>query len=316
MQWKQLYQRIEYPLELLTKWVSYIGTIAILVGVVSQFFAWGSGGPFAYIRDNLQTIWLSVATIAIITLWIWTSRLNRRFVSRFSDNFSEDLKRNWDFEGPWRIVDQNTLLVTGSDAGGLTKVGASWENYTLSFEARITNHCLGVIVRAQDLNNYYMFQINKDKIRPHRRIAVPVIEEETSKTQSKLIFRSHEMSIKDKTTTEIIAGDVKSDPKTKKEAASESLKEQGNQSLQELPNLVNFAVAWQIIDPPVPVNPNLDGWFKVRIVVRGEAVSIYLNDELQLQQESFLKLPTGKIGFRNSGKESALVKNVQVRVQP
>ena len=126
------------------------------------------------------------------------------------------------------------------------------------------------------------------------------------------------MSIKDNTTTEIITGDVKSSPKTKKEAASESLKEQGNQSLQELPSLhlVNFAVAWQIIDPPAPVNPNLDGWFKVRIVVRGEAVSIYLNDELQLQQESFLKLPTGKIGFRNSGKESALVKNVQVRVQP
>jgi hypothetical protein len=55
--------------------------------------------------------------------------MNRRFLGGFHDQF-ENLDK-WDFIGPWRIVDKGTLLVTGSDEGGITKVGSHWENYTL-----------------------------------------------------------------------------------------------------------------------------------------------------------------------------------------
>jgi len=275
MDWRQVYRKIERPLEFIAKWVGYISALTLAIGFISRFFAWGNSGPFLYLKSNLQTIWLVAATLFIITLWIWVSRLNYRFASRFTDNFSGDLQANWDYEGPWRIAEKNTLLVTGSDAGGLAKVGATWENYTFTFDARITNTCLGVIVRAQDLNNYYMFQINTDAISPHRRVAIPLIEDEPKQAEQ----------------------------------------EQSPDAVPQ-PRFVKFRIGWQIFQPPTPITPPLDKWFKARIVVRGESISVYIDDELRYQQDSFLKIPMGKVGFRNYGAESALVRNVQVIVQP
>lgn len=275
MDWKNLYQKIEVRLEFTSKWIGYISAIILATGFISQFFAWGNQGLFAYLTGNLQSVWFFTFTIIAFTLWLWVSRLNSRFTSRFRDNFSENLNINWDFIGPWRVAEKNTLLVTGSDAGGLTKVGATWENYTFSFDARITDKCLGVIVRAQDLDNYYMFQINPDKIRPHRRVATPVIEDDT--TQSK-----------------------------QKQSVDESSQAR----------FIKFKVAWQVFDSQIPINPPLTDWFRTKIIVRGESVQIYIDNELRFQQESFLKIPMGKVGFRNTIRESALVRNVQVMMQP
>ncbi len=182
----------------------------------------------------------------------------------FQDNFKNDPRQNWDFTGDWRSPERGTLLVTNSDAGGLSKVGALWENYTLSFKAKIIDSCVGVIVRGQDLNNYYMFQINKDKIRPHRRAAVPSFGEIT-----------YDGSL----------------------------------------NRINFSVGWQIFDPPIPLQHQLEGWFSVSVKVRGESVSICINDELVFTKESFLQIPTGKVGFRNWDHEQALVRDVKVLLQ-
>jgi hypothetical protein len=264
--------KVERPLEFVSRLASYIGAVILFIGWVSEFFNWARG-PVTHLRDNLQWVWLSIATVSIIALWIWTSRLNRHFVTRFRDNFGENLRTRWDFEGGWRIAEKGTLLVTGSDAGGLTKVGATWENYTFTFEARIKDKCLGVIVRGQDLNNYYMFQIHPDKIRPHRRVAIPLIVKDGG-----VVFAKEE--------------------------------DQDSDQIQ----IVNFIAAWQIFEPPTNISPPLDGWFKVELVVEGESIRIYLDDELQYQQDSFLKIPTGKVGFRNYGNESALVRNVRVVV--
>lgn len=271
---RQLYQRLEQPLEAIGKWISYIGSITVIVGWVSQFFSWGNSGFFTFLRDNLINIWLCVITISIFTIWIWLSRLNGRFLTRFKDNFSGDLRSNWDFEGPWRMAEPNTLLVTGSDEGGLTKVGAIWENYTFTFDARITNQCIGVIIRAQDLNNYYMLQINRDQIRPHRRVSIPIIEE-----------------------------------------AAASLHDKEDKNIVKI-NTIKFGVGWQVFDPPTPLKPEVDGWFKVKVIVQGESVKLYINDDLFFQQDSFLKIPTGKVGFRNSGTEAALIRNVRVIIDP
>ncbi len=66
--------------------------------------------------------------------------------------------------------------MTGSDAGGITKVGRFWENYDLLFKAHILYNCIGVIIRAESLSSYYMFQIHKDCIIPHRRSLIRVKE--------------------------------------------------------------------------------------------------------------------------------------------
>jgi len=269
---RKIFRFSEEYITVVLKWVSTGSGIAVLFGWISSFFEWGNRGPFRYLKENLQVIWYGAITTAVLLLVFWTSLLRRRFKSVFRDNFKGNLQSNWDFKGNWRNPEIGTLLVTGPDgSGGITKVGAHWENYTFSFKARIVKDSLGVIVRAQDLDNYFMFQIRSDKIRPHRRVAVPMVpvptqqqpEEETPQMQS-----------------------------------------------------VQFNVGWQIFDPGTPLNRTLDAWFNCRITVRGESICIRIDDEIVLQSEFFLKIPTGKVGFRNCGAEEALVKNVKVVLEP
>jgi hypothetical protein len=241
------------------KWISWATGIATAFGFVLKFFEWGNKGPFLYLKNNFQSIWMWAITAVAL--------LRRRFKGGFKDNFRGRIQTNWDFKGNWRIAEKKTLLVTGPDgSGGITKVGAQWENYTFMFKARIIRDCLGVIVRAQDLDNYFMFQIRTDKVSPHRRVAVPMAPVPVKQDQA---------------------------------------------TVGETPQIqpIQFSVGWQIFDPPTPLNRTLTAWFNCKITVRGESVCIRIDDEIVLQSESFLKIPTGKVGFRNSGAEEALVRN-------
>jgi hypothetical protein len=201
--------------------------------------------------------------------------MNRRFLGGFHDQF-ENLDK-WDFIGPWRIVDKGTLLVTGSDEGGITKVGSHWENYTFYFSARIISKCIGFIVRAQDLNNYYMFQIRPDKIRPHFRMTVPMVLEEQIANVEEGAVRIH------------------------------------------LP--VNYIIKWlhdgTTSSPEYhasPISQKLETWFDVKAEVFGQSVKIWINNELVFQQPALLRIPTGKVGFRNSISEEAYVKDAKVEI--
>ena len=62
----------------------------------------------------------------------------------------------------------------------------------------------------------------------------------------------------------------------------------------------------------MPICPNLNDWFAVKIEVKGQDVKIHINDQLAFSQSDFIQIPTGKIGFRNCGVEQALVKEVKV----
>ena len=268
---KKLFRSAEEYIATGLKWISWITATAAAFGFVLSFFKWGNKGPFLYLKDNLQSIWMWAITAVSLLLVIWTTLLRRRFKGGFRDKFKNNLQANWDFQGIWRIPEKGTLLVTGpDDGGGITKVGAHWENYTLTFKARIIRDCLGVIIRAQDLNNYFMFQVRTDKIRPHRRVAVPMAPVQIQQTTG------------------------------------------ATPQIQP----IQFSVGWQIFDPPTPLNRTLDTWFSFKITARGESVCIRIDDEIVLQAESFLKIPTGKIGFRNAGSEEALVKNVKVVLEP
>ena len=260
----------------ITFWIGIVASIVLAVGFISSLFAWGSSGPFQIFRDYHLYIWLGAISAFIIAILISIRRLNNRFTSRFSEDFRSALNVNWDYVGGWRIAEPGTLIVTESDAGGITKAGATWENYTFSFKARIVNQCLGVIIRAQDLNNYYMLQINRDKIRPHRRVAVPaIVNRETV---------------------------------------------DGNDNAQSLRE-VKYLVGWQTEEhntefKPVPIYPKLEEQFEVIVEVRGESIKLKINNTLVYQRDSFLKIATGKVGFRNYGNEEAHVQDVRVRAHP
>ena len=155
--------------------VAFVAAAIFIVNLITPWLGWTLHG----ISSNLELLWLLLVTVSIVILWVRVSRLRERLSTGFVDDFRGDLGQKWDFVGPWEIIHRE-LVVTGSDQGGLTRAGALWENYTLTFEAKIMNGCLGVIVRAQDLDNYYMLQVNTDRIRPHRRVAVPAIVAGTS----------------------------------------------------------------------------------------------------------------------------------------
>jgi hypothetical protein len=261
------------------KLASALSGLGALTGWIFKILEWGHSGPFPWMKENVGFLWGAAVTSILLLLFFWTWRLHRQFISRFKDNFKGNLRDKWDYQGPWLITEENTLLVTGSDAGGITKVGAQWENYTFEFEAKIVNTCLGVVVRAQDLNNYYMFQINREqnRIRPHRRAAVPCIPPQQASPQPEA--------------------------------------QQPNQPPPMQP--ISIYIGWDKNFEPIPISPEaLTGWFKVRLKVHGESVKFYVNDELTFEKDSILKIATGKVGFRNSGAESAFVRKVKVTIQP
>lgn len=277
MDTKKLVQAVKRIGNAVSSWLAWPPAIIVGVGYVSKFFKWGIKGPFPFLRENILYFWLLAIVAILAVLWIRISRIHGRFLSGFKDDFRGDLNDNWDFRGKWRITEKGTLLVTQSGDGGLSKLGTYWENYTFTFKAFIQNICLGAIVRAHGLDNYYMLQITKKRIRPHQRIAVPVFEKE-SQSRPEIEYIS-----------------------------------EGVLELQPL----KHALGWYVFDGiAVDLNRPLEDWFDVRITVRGQSIFLYINDELVFQQDSFLMIPTGKVGFRNSGAESALVRNVRVTLHP
>lgn len=267
------FAKLEALFERFFKWIGFAtGAIALIGGAVSAVNRWYDLRFLSFLHNHARDFWLFSISALVLSLWIWTWSLNRRFTQGFTDNFKGNLDSNWDNVKPWRITDDGHLLVTGSDAGGLTKVGTHWENYTLEFECKILKECLGVVVRAMNLGNYYMFQIRRDCLRPHRRVTVPIVMDEKLKTEDQ-------------------------------EASQIALPG----------NLVSYALGWEIPDERrIKFEESISGWFGVRVTVRGESVSIWIKGHEVFHADSFVKIPAGKIGFRNTEYEEALVKNVRV----
>lgn len=60
--------------------------------------------------------------------------------------------------------------ITKSETGYIYTKCLTWSDYKYSFNFKIINTCVGAIVRAVNLSNYIMLQINANGIRPHIRI--------------------------------------------------------------------------------------------------------------------------------------------------
>jgi hypothetical protein len=245
--------------------VGLIGQLTLLFGFLSSILAWGNKWFSSFIINHYLIIWLSSLTLFIIAGIYWIVLINRRFLIGFTDNFKRSLNLNWDYIGPWKITDDRMLIVTGSDEGGITKKGADWENYSFSFKAKILNGRLGVVIRARDLNNYYMLQINPKAIVPHYRISYPKI----------------------------------------KSTSSDPLK-----GLE-----IEMQTGWQIFNNSViNLSKELTDWFDVNVIVKGQSVSMYIDNNLVFHEDSFLQIPKGKTGFRCDAAERGLIKNVKVRL--
>lgn len=179
MNLKKYYYKIEPLFSKIIELLTILGIFINVIIFILKLFNFNSSSFkndfINYLINNPYQIYLATLSLIIIFLFIQFFKINSRLTKVFKDNFKEPINRNWDFVGPWEITDDNYLHITGSDPGGITKKGAYWENYVFSFEAKIIRDCVGCVIRATDLNNYYMFQITKTNIRPHRRISYPKI---------------------------------------------------------------------------------------------------------------------------------------------
>lgn len=169
-------RQVDHVLEHVARWVGYTSLAGTVLGVIGRI----SKLPWlSFLATHLLWFWLGTLTAAVLVLFFWLRWLHRRFTMGLKETFKGDIAETFDFIGPWRKPEKGMLLVTGSDEGGISKFGAHWENYTLSCDVKILSSCLGVIVRALDLNNYHMLQLAPDQIVPHRRASIPVTGQST-----------------------------------------------------------------------------------------------------------------------------------------
>ncbi len=124
-----------------------------------------------WLDANWQPVTIAVLALTILYVFQRLYRLEKHSPISYSDNLKsiEDLRKGWHFEGGWTIPTRGELRVTQSPAGGITRVGQLWTDYNFEFTAVLESECIGWIVRAQDLSNYYMIQLWPDNLRPHLR---------------------------------------------------------------------------------------------------------------------------------------------------
>ncbi len=127
----------------------------------------------------------------------------------FEDDFNTDLQKNWHYQGKWDLVPGGGLSVTQSEKGGITRVGQLWSDYSFEFTAVIATtveeyQCIGWIVRAQDLSNYYMIQLNPAEVRPHLRVGGRWITAPQRKYGYAIDKERFKLSIKPNELTEIL----------------------------------------------------------------------------------------------------------------
>lgn len=80
-------------------------------------------------------------------------------------------KNNWIGKGYFEYLNsENSFLIKNASPGYIYSNCLDWSNYKVSFDFKIINQCLGVIIKAVNLSNYVMFQILNDGIRPHLRV--------------------------------------------------------------------------------------------------------------------------------------------------
>jgi len=125
---------------------------------------------YKYATDMKTQVWIILAIITCSLFFIiYTRTRERDFV--FSPLTWRSDKEEWMGYGEFTFSRvQHAYILTNADTGYIHSKCLAWSNYKLGFDFKIANNCLGVIVRATDLSNYIMIQINYTGIRPHIRI--------------------------------------------------------------------------------------------------------------------------------------------------
>jgi len=126
---------------------------------------------FTYINNPKIQFLLSLAIIFIsLIVFVYLRTRDRDFY--FISLRNRKHKDAWIGRGIFEYQrTEKCFLISDSDSGYIYSKALIWSDYSISFEFKIIENCIGAIVRAVNLSNYVMLQINTRGIRPHVRIS-------------------------------------------------------------------------------------------------------------------------------------------------
>jgi len=120
---------------------------------------------FGYDEKIITTIFVVVFLLIVVHL-----RLKDRDFYYIPLTKSKD-KDAWIGSGIFEYSKTDSCFrITNAESGYIYSKCLTWSDYQLKFDFKIVKNCLGVILRATNVSNYVMLQINEDGIRPHVRI--------------------------------------------------------------------------------------------------------------------------------------------------
>jgi hypothetical protein len=185
-------------------------------------------------------------------------------------------KNDWIGRGTFEYRRTNkSFLITEADPGYIFSKTLNWSDYKFESEFKMLNKGLGVIVRAVNLSDYIMFQICPNGIRPHIRIngGWQIWEAKESNLEFKRKLSFDKWYVFSITCEKDIL-DIKIMEKSKKILLQRS-----------------WVIPHQRFGFPFPQQEN---------------------DPKPLVIHFPINLDYGTVGFRNSGNERALIKNVLI----
>jgi hypothetical protein len=139
----------------------------ILTTFVSVFLIYTA---FKY-NNNPQNILLYSLIINLVYLLIIIYLRIRERDSYFLSFKNRKHKDDWIGAGELDFSRSDQCFsITNSEAGYIFSKCLAWSNYKYSFEFKIINRCLGVLMRSVNLSNCIMMQISTEGVNPHIRV--------------------------------------------------------------------------------------------------------------------------------------------------
>lgn len=270
----------------------------VLIWFVSGFYAVWLYNLVLVLYVKFNAIFISwklpdaviVATISLLSVMFFVifKDLIRLFwtiinTGRIYEFDSSDWPDKWIFNGCPKLMDEGNLAIQSSRAGCLLE-NYFWKNFRMTFEMKfMTEHkTIGLVFRAEDLDNYFMIQLSKKHgcFKPHIRYR-----------GGWEVFQP-------------VATDIFSNI----DSLKVSLEVKNNTAYLELNNHLEFT--W-ILPTHVDINYRESG---VEIKENG-TINDDINKGMKIAghvQEIPFRLGYGKIGFRASPGEGAIIKGLKV----
>ncbi len=125
---------------------------------------------FKYAENQKMLLGISILiTIALLTLIIFLRKIDKDFY--FIPLSNRKSKDDWIGRGVFEYSKTHKChCITDAESGYIFSKCLTWSDYTYSFDFKIIDRCVGVILRAANLSNYIMLQIVPKGVNPSIRI--------------------------------------------------------------------------------------------------------------------------------------------------